>query len=1041
MAISVASVPSHPFLLDSEKIQPKHSMWHRWGEQFGRWLGKDDSNARSEEGDSFDTEGKEGKPPLKRRWSKRVGVGLPRAPTFRRQNSERRVNLEPVAPCHTERRAASLTADHRRALSVQRTRSPPPFPTPRQSAPEVRRYDNENGPIPVVGGERGDMFQSEEAQQFPLVEADRVVRRLDSAVFSDGDSRRDGEDEDMLEIELDRKWILNLSMHFRDKSDREKFFVTYAETPNLWRRVTVSCDYRTAEPDSLEKDLKELQFQRDKSGRIYESIRESLPEIQFYPTVTNLKLQTSDGRLHVHVTEDVNEIIPFPAVSAVRHLDRPAHIRDRNMLVRESELEFDAHLSGFVYKVRCGKHDFIKKEIPGPDTVDEFLYEINALHALSDSESVIKFEGVIVDDNEEVVKGLLISYAEKGALVDLLFDYKGQMEWPRRERWAKQIVQGLMEIHEAGYVQGDFTLSNIVVDSEDKAKIIDINRRGCPVGWEPPEISKKIESNQRISMYIGVKSDMYQLGMTLWALAMDEDEPERQDRPLTMDAAEPKVQPYYRRLVELCLADRPQDRPSAKELLAMFPNLDEIHTQDEYASHSHSRSSRSNKRYIDPSQAVEREDIARELSARQALNEDHDGASTGDPSFINPPDSSDLQFESSGSYVVGRRGRSGPTHLEHLSNRERGRRRSRSDCSTDSDSEPQIIGISPSHAHDFNEINIDGTPYLVPRGTFNSEDMRILQAHEPSRNEVEIDQEPEIEVGDYDREETDGATRSKDQAPTLEHHDYFSTMLEDSTSHQQPRGNDGHNSKDEEEIDLDSSRLDGLELPLPLSLSERTLKPAISNEAVPSSTMEDSLPRDLVGVGGHSNLADWALHGGINESKPVADDQKAISPNRSTSPPEVLKDEPISELIPESHAQQVSPTCPDAPLPIAPPEQALEPQKLISHDPEPETPIPVPHDPEPELPGPVSHTPEPETPEPVSHDPEPELPGPVSHTPEPETQEPVSHDPEPEGPKSLSDDLEPEPTLSDSMFASAHSQLPSTEYRHEEASIHQGEGQ
>jgi len=111
-----------------------------------------------------------------------------------------------------------------------------------------------------------------------------------------------------------------------NKSDREKkFFVTYAETPNLWRRVTdtesveeshrhricggesqtpnlwrrvtVSCDYRTVEPDSFEMDLKKLQSERDKSGRIYESIEESLSEIQFYPTVTNLKLQTSEGRL------------------------------------------------------------------------------------------------------------------------------------------------------------------------------------------------------------------------------------------------------------------------------------------------------------------------------------------------------------------------------------------------------------------------------------------------------------------------------------------------------------------------------------------------------------------------------------------------------------------------------------------------------------------------------------------------------------------------------------------------------------------------
>jgi Protein kinase domain len=428
------------------------------------------------------------------------------------------------------------------------------------------------------------------------------------------DESQHNRNEGSLEVEPNRKWILNLSMHFRDKSDREKFFVTYAETPNLWRRVTVSCDYRTAEPDSLEKDLKELQFQRDKSGRIYESIRESLPEIQFYPTVTNLKLQTSDGRLHVHVTEDVNEIIPFPAVSTVQHLDQPALIRDRNMLVRESELEFVAHLSGFVYKVRWGKHDFIKKEIPGPDTVDEFLYEINALHALSNSESVIKFERVIVDDNEEVVKGLLISYAERGALVDLLFDCKGQMEWSRRERWARQIVQGLMEIHEAGYVQGDFTLSNIVVDLEDKAKIIDINRRGCPVGWEPPEINKKIESNQRISMYIGVKSDIFQLGMTLWALAMEHDEPERQDRPLTLDNADPEIPSYYRTLVELCLAYQPQDRPSAKELIAMFPILN-----------GNECSIRFGEQFIDPSQTVGRDDIENELSERPKSCSMNDG--------------------------------------------------------------------------------------------------------------------------------------------------------------------------------------------------------------------------------------------------------------------------------------------------------------------------------------------------------------------------------------------------------------------------------
>ncbi|CAG8162362.1 unnamed protein product [Penicillium nalgiovense] len=370
-----------------------------------------------------------------------------------------------------------------------------------------------------------------------------------------------------LDMELEQRWILNLSMHFRDGSEREKFFVTYAETPNRWRRVTISCDYHDAPPYSLERELKELRYQRDKCARIYESIRESLLAIQFYEGVTNLRLETSDGRLHVHVTEDVNETIPYPPISSIRHLVNAP-------IIPEDLLHFESHLSGFVYKINLDGRFYIKKEIPGPDTVDEFLYEINALHALKDRPSVIQVEGIVIDEWRGVVKGLLISYAEKGALVDILYEQRGRTSFTRRERWAKQIVQGLCEIHESGYVQGDFTLANIVVDADDNAKIIDINRRGCPVGWEPPEIAAKIESNQRISMYIGVKTDLFQLGMTLWALAMEEDEPERQPRPLRL-GDDANIPDYYRRIVDICLSPTPRHRLSAKDLLSMFPPLPE----------------------------------------------------------------------------------------------------------------------------------------------------------------------------------------------------------------------------------------------------------------------------------------------------------------------------------------------------------------------------------------------------------------------------------------------------------------------------------
>ncbi|KAM0277677.1 hypothetical protein ACHAQH_005620 [Verticillium albo-atrum] len=422
----------------------------------------------------------------------------------------------------------------------------------------------------------------ESATSEPVVHDGHVP---DNVSVSDTHSITTSQYDVMIQDELERTWILNLSMHFRDKSKREKFFVTYRDKETSWRRVTISLDYRNAPENSLEMDLAHTKLQREKSAKIYEAIRESLQDIQFYESVTNLKLQTTDGRLHVHVVEDVNvcplrptnhkidnadysqEIINYPTVRQVQHLGCQR--------IRERDIDFDSHMSGFVYKVSVGEEVLIKKEIPGPDTIDEFLYEINALNRLRYSRNVISFFGVVVDDHDECVKGLLISYAGQGALIDLLYDNRQDSElgtpWPIRERWARQIVEGLSDIHESGFVQGDFTLSNIVIDDKGDAKIIDINRRGCPVGWEPPEATPLIESGQRISMYIGVKSDLYQLGMVLWALATQEDEPEAHGRPLIL-GHDVTIPGWYRQLVEICLSDDPRQRLQAATLLTLFPD-------------------------------------------------------------------------------------------------------------------------------------------------------------------------------------------------------------------------------------------------------------------------------------------------------------------------------------------------------------------------------------------------------------------------------------------------------------------------------------
>jgi serine/threonine protein kinase len=652
---------------------------------------------------------------LNRRGSRKVVPGLPRPLTFKRMNSEMRDKLVPVPVDGEQRRAAS--ADRRESqLALKRTLSPPPISVPSMSAPDVlspQTSEGQHKPHHTIGGApdsnipagaRQVDFSMSESLDCLSTEEPPPLSAADSYYEKGSERSASDVDEGLLQEELEAKWILNLSMHFRDMSDREKFFVTYAEEPTKWRRVTVSCDYRELTPDSLEFDLKTLHYQRDKSARIYEAIRDSLPDIQFYDTVTNLKLQTADGRLHVHVTEDVNEIIPYPSLSAVEHLTCKR--------VSENSVCFDQHISGFVYKVSVHNKVYIKKEIPGPDAVEEFLYEINALCSLQDSQSVITFEGIIVDEKNELIKGLLIGYADQGALVDLLYDFKGteNLPWERRQKWARQIVQGLSEIHEAGFVQGDFTLSNIVIDHRDDAKIIDINRRGCPVGWEPPELARLIESGQRVSIYIGVKSDLFQLGMVLWALSEEQDEPERQERPLGQHFDRYSETPeWFRTIVRTCLSDSPKHRPSAKSILSSFPDRLLQLPKPMAGSRQNTSTGRPEKEYIDPAMAVDRDDISK-----------HHHRSHSSFSNINMPSTEYIGSSSSYAMPHSPRGRS-PVHPRSNSQNRR------SDYSPypgprsvmsleDSEIENELASLPASRETRWEQVYVDGDTKLVQRG-------------------------------------------------------------------------------------------------------------------------------------------------------------------------------------------------------------------------------------------------------------------------------------------------------------------------------------
>lgn len=77
---------------------------------------------------------------------------------------------------------------------------------------------------------------------------------------------------------------------------------------------------------------------------------------------------------------------------------------------------------------------------------------------------------------------------------------------------------------------------------------------------------------------------MFQLGMVLWALAMQLDEPELEARPL-IDSLTSELPRYYRDIVRICLEDSPKRRRDALTLLHRFPDLTSSLQQQSFLGH------------------------------------------------------------------------------------------------------------------------------------------------------------------------------------------------------------------------------------------------------------------------------------------------------------------------------------------------------------------------------------------------------------------------------------------------------------------------
>lgn len=159
--------------------------------------------------------------------------------------------------------------------------------------------------------------------------------------------------------------------------------------------------------------------------------------------------------------------------------------------------------------------------------------------------------------------------------------------------------------------------------------------------------------------------------MVLWALAEQDDEPEHVTR--TNSGGMPRITAqdvpnWFEDIIDACLSNQPRDRPSAKELLSMFPTHPREYENRRIAQRNSNHSLASlhpHEEFNDPASAVDWNAVEEFKRGQRKPADFVPSYPTTDPyQFINAATSTEYRIDSTGSYVIPHRGRSPSGHRQ-----------------------------------------------------------------------------------------------------------------------------------------------------------------------------------------------------------------------------------------------------------------------------------------------------------------------------------------------------------------------------------------
>jgi len=354
------------------------------------------------------------------------------------------------------------------------------------------------------------------------------------------------------------------STYFRnDIAVKEKLKTIYVHPLTfVEHKITVSYNYNDTLSTAIENQLlRSPQYTSwdDKKKVLipmYSSALESFAD-KLCRTVTGLEFYTvKPDEVQWRVFEDTEEIVrQIPATEI------PPHIPSINF----SDLALIENVMGTVYKVMHKHKTYAMKSHESASQNEDFRTEVEALINIGEVPHVVPLVGVVVQDSpmdgKSYVQGILLKYCEKGSLQTLMEDSDFPLNSSRKDRWAAQIAHGIMSIHEAGLMHGDLKSGNVVVDEFDNANLIDItNGHGFTEGWT----SIWDERMDR-------RSDIYSLGVTLWEMIHDGEDPVGVSIPFSVDG---NASEAMKDVVQACVIEDASRRPSIETVFAALGGQD-----------------------------------------------------------------------------------------------------------------------------------------------------------------------------------------------------------------------------------------------------------------------------------------------------------------------------------------------------------------------------------------------------------------------------------------------------------------------------------